>query len=225
VVLNGVELDGWDAEGGYYHVVAVGLDRPIPVGIALTEAMAMARGQGAVVILAHPHWTGNSVAESLRHEFDGMEIYNHGCQCEIGKGYAHVYWDAVLEDKPGFLGVAVDDAHFRPESLFWDGGWVMVEAESPTPEALLAAIRQGRFYASQGPSFLSVSVEADRVHICTSPVRFARLVGPRHRGLWKHEVGNFLEAAFRLPKNWDFARIEIEDAFGRRAWTNPIPLP
>jgi hypothetical protein len=206
--------------------VAVGLARAVPEGVPFPEALADAREQGAVLLLAHPHWTGNSVEEALRHDLHGLEIYNHGCHCEIGKGYAHTHWDAVLEEKPGFLGVAVDDAHFRPESHFWGGGWVMVDAEDAAPEALLPTIRGGRFYASQGPSFLSVTAGADgRIRARTSPVRFARLIGPRHRGLWKHEPTDFEEASLRLPKDWGFARLEIEDARGRRAWTNPIPLP
>lgn len=225
VILNGVELDGHDAEGSYFHVLVVGLQHPIPGGKPLPEAIAMAREQGAVVIWAHPYWTGNSVTEAARHDFDGMEIYNHGCQCEIGKGYALTHWDAILESKPGFVGIAVDDAHFRSESMFWGGGWVMVNAENRAPETILGAIRQGRFYASQGPSFESIAVADDRIEIAMSPVRFARLVGPREKGVWLHEPHDFSEAAFQLPRAWDYVRIEIEDVEKSRAWTNPIPLP
>jgi hypothetical protein len=161
----------------------------------------------------------------MGHGFDGLEIYNHGCQCEIGKGYAVSHWDEILEFRPTTIGIAVDDAHFRPESMFWGGGWVVASAAACTRDAILDAIRRGRFYASQGPSFQSIEVEGARLNIRTSPIRFARLIGPRHRGIWIHEPGGFREASFRLPVGWGRVRLEIEDADKNRAWTNPIQLP
>jgi hypothetical protein len=63
-----------------------------------------------------------------------------------------------------------------------------------------------------------------QVTVKTSPVRFARLVGPRWCG---QRYGAFqgkllAEATFSLPADWPYAYIEIEDAHGRRAWTNTL---
>ena len=46
---------------------------------------------------------------------------------------------------------AADDAHFkeRPDAF---GGWVQVRAESLDPVALLAALKAGHYYSSQGPT-------------------------------------------------------------------------
>jgi hypothetical protein len=222
LVLSGVELDGRDANGSYFHVLVVGLDRPIPKGTPLNMAIDMARRQGAMVIWAHPHWTGNTVGEALWHDFDGLEVYNHGCQSEIGKGYAGALWDEMLEIRPEFLGIAVDDAHFLPESMFWQGGWVMVNADRCETSAVVNAIRAGRFYSTQGPLIHSLSVCGGKVRVRTGPVRTVRLVGPRHHGRWVHADNDFCEASFDLPGGWGYWRLETEDAAGKRAWTNPF---
>jgi hypothetical protein len=167
---------------------------------------------------------GNSFADALRWEFDGCEIYNHVCRWLNGKGEGLAHWNAMLERSPNVLGVAVDDAHIRPEHPGWNGGWVVVNAAERSREAIVEAIRAGRFYSSCGPGFYSFSWDGRSVHIETSPVQFARLVGPAH---WGKRVGSFdgqlrSEVSFEVPQTWPYAYIEIEDTQGRRAWTNAL---
>ena len=94
--LDGVELDGRDDHGTYYHVACLGKVAGIERGMGLTAAMAAAREQGALTVLAHPHWSGNGLADALRHDFDGVEIYNHVCRWLNGKGDGLVHWEAML---------------------------------------------------------------------------------------------------------------------------------
>jgi hypothetical protein len=130
----------------------------------------------------------------------------------------------MLRRFPNTLGFAVDDAHIRPEHPGWNGGWIMVAAEACTREAILDAVRAGRFYSSCGPEFHAIEVAGQRVRFETSPVQFARLVGPASRG---QRVGSFdgrvfEEMTFEIPEGWAYAYLEIEDTQGRRAWTNPL---
>jgi len=94
LVINGVELDGYDNLRAYYHVLAIGaaLNSPFFTGNFL-KSLRIAYSQEAVLIWAHPHWTGNSIREGIRHKFHGLEIYNHSSQCENGSGYALSYWE------------------------------------------------------------------------------------------------------------------------------------
>jgi hypothetical protein len=222
--LDGIELHGRDHGGSQYHVVCLGTLEGISREMGFIAAMEAARSQGALLILAHPHWMGNSFEDALRWGFHGVETYNHVCHWLNGKGNGHAYWSAMLERFPNTLGFAVDDAHLRPEHPGWNGGWIMVAAEACTREAILDAIRAGRFYATCGPEFHTIEVEGQRVRIETSPVQFARLVGPAS---WGQRVGSFdgrvfEEVAFDIPEEWAYAYLEIEDARGRRAWTNPL---
>jgi hypothetical protein len=223
--LDGVELDGEDPEtGSYYHVVGLGRFEGLSREMGLLAGMEAVREQGGLLTLAHPHWCGNTFNDALRHGFDGVEIYNHVCRWLNGKGDGLSHWDRMLEERPETLGLAVDDAHLRPEHPGWNGGWTVVRAGECTREAVMGAIRSGNFYSSQGPEFASIEWNDGAVRLHTSPVSFVRLVGPASLGarIGSFEGEVFTEAAFAVPEEWVAARIEIEDPLGRRAWTNPL---
>ncbi len=226
VWLDGIELDGHDYQGSYYHVVCLGtftgaaFDRQR----GFVHAMEAARAQGGLLILAHPYWTGNTPDDARRWGFHGVEIYNHVCRWLNGKGDSRAHWTAMLESQPNTLAFAVDDAHIRPEHPGWNGGWIMVNAPAGDRQSLEDAIRAGNFYATCGPDFDTITYHEHEVMITTSPIRFARLVGPASSGA---RIGTFdgpllNEAVFEIPANWPYAYLEIEDDQGRRAWTNPL---
>ena len=225
LVIPGIELDGYDTLGVYYHVLAIGVSLKLAIGIRnFSKVMHRAYAQGAVLIWAHPHWTGNTPRQGLRHKFHGVEIYNHSSHCENGSGYALSHWDSVLDRHPDFLGFATDDSHFVPGQPYWKGGWVMVNATACTDDEILDAIRRGNFYATQDPEFKSIEYARNKVKVETSPVVSIRLIGPRRVGKWINvaEKEFLLQAEFELPPDWPYARLEIEDATGKRAWSNPL---
>jgi hypothetical protein len=222
--LDGVELDGTDTNGGEYHVVALGSFMGLRRGMGLEQGMEAARAQGGLLILAHPHWIGNTFEEALRWRFDGVEVYNHVCRWLNGKGDGGPYWSAMLMQSANTLAFAVDDAHISPAHPGWNGGWVMVNAAACSPEAILSAIWAGNFYSSCGPRIESIDYQGDEVSIRCSPVQFARLVGPGSHGAraGSFEGGLLTGATFKVSPSWRYACIDIEDEQGRRAWTNPL---
>jgi hypothetical protein len=225
LVIDGIELDGFDKAGVYFHVLVLGASLKLSTATRnFQKALQAARTQGAILIWAHPYWTGNSPAEGLRHDFHGMEIYNHSSHCENGSGYALSHWDSVLSKHPDFLGFATDDSHFVPEQQYWKGGWIMVKAASCTQEEILYNIRRGNFYASQGPEFKNIECSEKTVRVETTPVAYVRLIGPRMAGTWikARESETVVKAEFDLPSDWPYARLEIEDSDGKRSWTNPL---
>ncbi|MGC8779357.1 MAG: PHP domain-containing protein [Anaerolineae bacterium] len=225
--LDGVELDGRDETGALYHVVCLGRLEGISREMGLSAALEAARAQGALTILAHPQWSGNTFDDLWRWPFDGIEVYNHVCRWLNGKGDGVAYWNAMLGRRPDALMFAVDDAHLRPEHPGWNGGWIVVNAAARTAEGIVEAIRRGNYYASCGPEFHTIRLHDGQVEVETSPVRFIRLVGPAYRG---QRIGSFdgqryTAARFALPDDWDYAYLEIEDECGRRAWTNNLKGP
>jgi hypothetical protein len=225
LVLNGVELDGYDNLGTYYHVLAIGSSLKPPLFTRnFLKTMRIAYSQGAVLIWAHPHWTGNSLQEGMRHKFHGLEIYNHSSHCENGSGYALSHWDGMLTHNPDFLGFATDDSHFLPDHAYWQGGWVMVNAGDCSQLEILTSIRKGNFYATQGPEFKTIEYDENTVVVETSPVSYVRLIGPRRTGKWIHSLDKnaICRAEFEIPPDWPYARLEIEDDLGKRAWSNPL---
>ena len=111
--LDGIELHGKDHTGSSYHVVCLGRVTDVTQQGGLVAALQAARSQGAFIVLAHPHWMGNTLEDALRWGFDGVEIYNHVCRWLNGKGDGSVYWDAMLRHNGDTVGLAVDDAHLR----------------------------------------------------------------------------------------------------------------
>ncbi|NLS78561.1 MAG: hypothetical protein GXY76_15010 [Chloroflexi bacterium] len=222
--LDGIELHGDDRGGNPYHIVCLGRFQGLDREIGLVAALEAARAQDGLIILAHPDWIGNTLEDALRYGFAGVEVYNHVCRWLNGKSSGEVYWHAMLERNPATLGLAVDDAHIRPEHPGWNGGWIMVNAPACTPEAVVSAVRAGNFYSTLGPEFHDIRAEGRRVTIQTSPVQFARLVGPRHLGARIGDFGGttFTTATFDVPESWSYAYLEIEDVYGKRAWTNAL---
>jgi hypothetical protein len=223
--LDGIEFDGTDDNGVFYHVVGLGRVEGIRREDGMHAALRSAREQGALLIQAHPAWCGNELHDWQGWRFDGVEVYNHVCRWLNGKGDGLAHWNAALAQDPGTLGLAVDDTHLGAEHPGWNGGWLMVNAAECTRPAILHAIRRGDYYASTGPEFLGFALEGNVLTVRTSPVRFIRLVGPRWHGMRQGsfaEGGLRAEASFILPAHWDYLYLEIEDECGRRAWTNHL---
>ena len=176
-------------------------------------ALQAAREQGALPILAHPHWTGNSFDDAVRWPFDGVEVYNHVCHWLNGKGDGGAYWNAMLRRRPDTLGFAVDDAHLRPEHPGWNGGWIVVNAAERTPEPSHGGHPPRATSTLPADRSFARSIRRGHVEIETSPVQFIRLVGPASRG---ERLGSFDDqrltgARFAAPTEWDYAYLEIED--------------
>ena len=222
--LDGIELDGRDGNGSQYHVACLGSFTDLDREMGLVAGMEAVRAQGGLLILAHPYWMGNSLEDALRWGFHGVDVYNHVCHWLNGKGSGTVHWNAMLGSTPDTLAFSVDDAHITPAHPGWDGGWIMVNAPEYTREAVYDAIKAGRFYSTCGPDFYAIEYAGGSVAVRTSPVRFVRLAGPRYFG---NRIGSFdgrllTEATLEIPVDWPYAYLEVEDAQGRLAWTNPL---
>ena len=70
--IDGVELDGLDDTGAFYHVVCLGNAVTQTKEMSLNEAMQKNRDNGAILILAHPLWSGNTFEDALRWKLDGI---------------------------------------------------------------------------------------------------------------------------------------------------------
>jgi len=223
LVLGGIELDGVDRFASYYHVVCLGEFTNIKVDMGFEAALESARAQDGLLILAHPHWSGNSIEEALRYNFHGVEIYSAMAHWMNGKCWGLYHWDAVLERLPGVLGFAVDDTHFREEA-FWNRGWIWVNALELTPHAIREAILQGNFCSSTGPQIFSLAWKGDLLQVQSSPVKCVRIVGAGPQGTVIHANGgkSLTEYELRIPQEYKYVRLEIEDAQGRCCWSNSL---
>ncbi|MFC3614085.1 CehA/McbA family metallohydrolase [Lutimaribacter marinistellae] len=230
----GAELHSGAMENGeLWHILAVGLPadfapshsphfRPVEGQESGPEIAARAREAGAFVAVAHPHWSGLTEADALSIEAaHAVEIYNHGCAAELDRGDGLHMADLLLARGRRVDLIATDDAHFASPDAF--GGWVMVKAEENTPEALLEALKAGRFYASQGPELRMVERNGYRMRVECSAVETVSVQGAGSAAVSAtgHSLtGVELDLSRLAASPW--CRVSVRDAAGRRAWSNPI---
>ncbi len=209
-----------------WHILAVGLPADFPAtaaGETGPELAARCAAAGAFVAIAHPHWYNLRHADAQALDAaHAVEVYNHTCEVHAGRGYGEAMWDEVLSDRRDLSGIAVDDSHWHAPDAF--GGWVMVKAEANDPDLLLAALKAGAFYASQGPQIEGIHRDGDELIIETSPALRVHLAGPVSTSGFA--TGNSLTQA-RLslaPFAGAWCRAVVTDEAGRKAWTGPLWL-
>ena len=266
-LIRGTELGtggGSTDIGTSYHVIGLHVQEPIPrrddlVGPRAAQWFVDAiREQGGEANLAHPYWSGLTLRDVAEvRGYLAIEVYNADTEVHIGRGNSQALWDDLLSHGIPTLAVAVDDCH-RPgyDSL---RAWTVVRAPDRSPEAIMAALRAGHFYASAGPEIFDVQWEpagpaGDRsrlpapnvITVRCSPARAITAVADGTRGgrLNAGPFGMALRARrlrtetnrpegilqgelltggeFLLTGQERYVRIQVEDAYGRCAWTNPL---
>jgi hypothetical protein len=216
-----------NSHGEVWHILAAGLPADFAptsadeTGVALAKR---AREAGAFVGIAHPAWSGLTIADgrAMADIAHAVEIYNHTCQLECARPDGSYLLDQLLDEGKRLTSYAADDAHFQYDDGF--GGWMMVKAEANEPEALLEAMKAGLTYSSQGPIIHDFAIEGGEAHIACSAVANIALVGRGTRVA--HKRGQQMSAAVLPVEKFasDWLRLVITDASGRSAWSNPVWL-
>ena len=230
----GAELhSGAMANGELWHILAVGLPAdfapsnsphftPVEGQDTGAEIAARAVRDGAFVAIAHPQWSGLTLADARGiPAAHAVEIYNHGCAagCDRPDGFGIA--DLLLTEGRRLSLIATDDAHFSEPDHF--GGWVMVKATANEPALLLQALKDGHFYATQGPELRSVRIEGNLLIVESSAVSSVVAIGhgTGAKGVHGHSMTR-TEVPLERLNNSPWVRASVIDAAGRRAWSNPI---
>ena len=234
-ILGAEVHSGAMANGELWHLLAVGLPEdfapsnspdfdPVLDQETGAELALRCREAGAFVAVAHPQWYGQTLADAMSIEAaHAVEIYNHGCAIECGRGDGWAICDLMLSAGRKLTAIATDDAHFKGPDHF--GGWVMVKAQENTPEALLQALKDGAFYSSTGPELKDVTIEGDTIHVTCSPVAHLIAVGQNAASAQIHGR-NLTRGELSLDRfrEHGWVRVTAMDEMGRCAWSNPIWL-
>ena len=242
LVLPSVELNCILPAARDGHVLGFGISADADLAALGAEYADLARTAGFIVehggvaYLAHPYWTGATPGTlELPESVAGIEVWNAGCELEVGRGLSSVHWDELLESGRRCFGLVTDDSHHPG---FDSGhGWTWLRAPERSAEAVLAGLAAGCFYGSSGPVLHDVAVDGEEVEVRCSPARSVTLVSGRTEGaavnagrLGYRYAGEVLaaddrgitHARLRRPFGAAYARIEVTDAKGNRAWTNPV---
>lgn len=230
----GAELHSGAMENGeLWHILAVGLPadfapghaphfRPVADQETGPEIAARARAAGAFVAIAHPEWSQLTTADARSIDAaHAVEIYNHGCATGCDRPHGFYTLDQLLSEGRRLTLCATDDAHFSEPDHF--GGWVMVKAETNTPEALLDALKQGQFYASTGPEFRGVAWNGSHVIVESSAVSTVIVQGQGSAAVAVHgESLTRTKVPLERFAASPWMRVTLIDRAGKRAWLNPV---
>ena len=206
-----------------YHLICLNVDRGFSYDEELraNELIAEVREHGGEVIVGHPYWCGHTVGHMLALEnVIGLEVYNATC-AKKGKADSSMFWDYLLSAGRMLPAIAVDDVHRGPDIF---RGWTMIRAASSRMEDVMDALRRGSYYATCGPQLHDIAWEDGKVSVSCSPVSAIHFMcpGPLGTSVYAAQPDGLTEASYSPPDAADYVRIQVEDARGRRAWSNPF---
>jgi hypothetical protein len=224
--LFGAEMHAPNINAGeIWHILAVGLPLDFPGlrdGETGPQLAQRAIDTGAFVAFAHPTWYGLDMDDAA--SIPGAvaaEIYNHTTMVRTSRGDSSLFIDQLLNSGRRIGIIATDDAHF--ESPDWLGGYVMVKAEAREPDALLAALKAGHYYASQGPQIYDITYTGDTVEVHCSPAAAVIVLGKGSRAAQRVEPAlTRVSLPLERIRTGGYARVVVVDANGRKAWSNPV---
>ncbi|OGU30839.1 MAG: hypothetical protein A2X67_07480 [Ignavibacteria bacterium GWA2_55_11] len=219
-VISGSEV-GISGKGRWGHFSAVGLDAKLSgAGLTHQQLIDSIVAHGAIAFVNHPRFsmiplTAVHVLDSMTSNLRHMEVWNGATAKEPPPNDISV-WDSVLSTGRLMYGISCDDSH---RSGHQGKAWIMVYASSNRQSDLLAAIRNGDFYATNGIVMDSISTSAQQVFVKSSNGDRIRFIGDGGKDLLSLEGG---EGSYAIKGNEVYVRAEVSNASGQRAWIQPV---
>ncbi len=227
---------------GEARCVGSGCGRMVPVGVPLSETykqnIAGIRAAGGLAQVNHPNgWWAVKPADlyaipdsTLLEVWNGSGAHNLGGADDSGHVSisTEALWDTLLTRGKIVWGVGSDDTHdyFKTDGVDVNPpgrGWVVVRADTLTPESITTGLRTGNFYASNGVTLSDVVTTDTSVAITIKQLndtRYStRFIGSGGRVL--AELPG-LSPRYHINKSDGYVRAVITDSNGAKAWTQPV---
>lgn len=229
LLLSGMEMD-YDLPGQVLHLIGVGMDGRFDTARLPRDpqrCIDLFRRCGGRAIVAHPAWSLNTVdvLTSLKN-VTAAEIYNSVSTWPWNgdRADASNVLDAAAAHGALYRFVASDDSHrYEGEA---GRAFTMVQADELSQDSIFRALDEGRFYCSQGPRFERISVEDGHIEVACSPVEAAIFYSDH---IWTanrcHMEHGLTRSRYARNEGESYVRIQLIDAQGRSAWSNPIVFP
>lgn len=215
LVFSGVE------HSAQQHILRVNVTSTLPHDLSYQSVIDLTLQQRGLVILNHPNWGENydhwRDSQLLQLErYHGIEIYNNVIEYLEGSPYALDRWDNLLSQGRQVWGYANEDTH---RAFQVGSAWNAVNVRERSKEAVLEALKAGRFYASTGVVIEEIVVESGAYRVSTSNARELRLITLHGQVV---ERVSAAQATFSLSKASGYARVEAIGEGQARAWTQPV---
>ncbi|MBE6687635.1 MAG: PHP domain-containing protein [Ruminococcaceae bacterium] len=228
-IISGIEFNtgGADTSDDVMHIVALGMNKApeLSRNASRQEIIDTINENGGLAVLAHPAWSLNTLEDVMSlNGFFATEIYN--TVSDVGqsrRGYSGYIVDALANKGVFFPLVAADDVHFY-QGEDETKSYVMVKAGSSSQCDILKALKNGDFYATQGPE-LHLTREGDKmIARCSKSVEI-NFISNSSYAPDRVITGEDLTYAEYPIKEWErWIRLEVKDKEGRYGWSNIIRI-
>lgn len=173
--------------------------------------------EGFLVCYNHPYWSLQTYEEYSRLKgCFAMEIYNHGCEVDGYYGYNPQVYDEMLRCGNRIFCLSTDDNHSSKDTF---GGFVMINSNSLNYQDIMASLKRGDFYSSQGPEIYEISIEDNTLYVRCSDVSLIA-VYTDCRACYYKEGEALKEGIFTLKGNEKYIRVMCRDKEHRDANSN-----
>jgi len=218
-----VLLAGNEVTANGVHILHVHADREVPPHESRQQVLDEINAGRGFPIVAHPNWYfefNHCPHERLSawQDYAGLEIFNGVIGGLDGSPYATNHWDRLLNHGRRVWGYAHDDFH-NAELGDLGLGWNVVYAADRSVEAIVAALREGRFYASTGVVITAIDVDSSRIRVETENAD--RIVAVQNTAR-RFAVIDSPSAEIEVPDDATYVRFECWGRGEQRAWTQPF---
>lgn len=185
------------------------------VTLTAQQTINVVAAKGGLTLLAHPEG-------AVGYELAELDALRGVAMIEIGGRADQTRpWDYLLTKGKTVWGVASDDFHGDPDAPT-SYGFVMVNAPACTPEDILANLRAGNFYASQGPA-LRVEVRDGAIRASADDDGYFTFRGAHGIRLLGLSAFDRKAAVYELQGDERYVRVDyVRQADGKRAWSQPL---
>lgn len=230
LVLSGCEWNTGDmVKYPIFHIVGVGMESKVllkrSISLKPQEIIDAINKANGLAILAHPAWSVTNPSDCLSLKgLCGVEVYNSvsGLPWNGGRSDSSLYFDIWASQRKFFRCIAADDSHsYSGEQT---RSFIMVNAKELSADSIKRSIRNGNFYASQGPQFQSISIDNNTIKVVCSHVETIIF---NSNTVWCNDrvnTGGADCASYQIKPTDRYVRITLIDSAGRKAWCSPIPL-
>jgi hypothetical protein len=233
LVLSGAEYNynGSDVLKGVFHIIGVGYeyDPALTPAVEPQDAVDAINNAGGLAFLAHPAWSLNT--HEMVEKFHGLfatEIYNSVSGTPRNcRPYSGQIVDELAARGYFLPLIATDDTHFWLGEEGMSYIWVNLGDKPLNRENLLAALRAGKFFGTQGP-FIDARIEDGKFVVtceggAKSMTMFSNLPW-EHVRYFEAEGDTLTECRFPIHRDATFMRAEVKNSLGQTGYTQVFKI-
>ena len=180
------------------------------------------------VICNHPRKSGvKEIKDTAYEDVDAVEIINYSSLSEGINEYNENFYEDVLKSGALPFCVAADgnknNFPFGYRACDACGAYVMIQADELTYSSIADALKNGRFYSTEGPEIYNMWYRSEVLYVRCSPADKIIFESGSRREVFYADNGRLLNGlgiCFWVMPEHKYARVTVVDKNGKKAFSN-----